>query len=214
MSRKKLLRLLNIRSLVMPGALLLCLGFSAGCQSSRGSFTDLAGSKVQVPPPNLLMEGDTISVTFQYSTNFNSIQKIGMDGSINLESVGQVKAAGKTPLQLQEQTARLYQPQIKDDVVTVRVVAAASSIYVSGAVLRPGKIPFDRPMTVLEGIMEAGGFDPNRAKLSSVRVIRLEHGQQRIYYLNLQDVLQSGAENPFFLKAFDIVHVPLKTFNF
>ena len=133
---------------------------------------------------------------------------------MNLESVGLVKAAGKTPLQLQEELAKLYKPQVKDDVLTVKVVASASSIYISGAVVRPGKVPLDRPMTVLEGIMEAGGFDPSRAKLSSVRVIRLEDGRQKIYMVDVRKVLDGTSDAPFYLKPFDIVHVPLKTFNF
>jgi len=68
--------------------------------------------------------------------------------------------------------------------------------------------------TVLEGIMEGGGFDPNRAKLSGVTVIRLEGGRQRTYVIDVRKVLKGTDEAPFYLKPFDIVHVPLKTFNF
>ena len=69
-------------------------------------------------------------------------------------------------------------------------------------------------MTVLEAIMEAGGFDPNRAKLSAVTVLRIEDGKQRSYKINLKRTLRGEIEEPFYLKPFDIVHVPTKTFNF
>jgi polysaccharide export outer membrane protein len=194
----------------------LCVLLLAGCVSPHGQFSAVPGLD---PVPltcatNSLTEGDLVSITFQYSTNFNAAQKIALDGTLNLETVGQVKAAGKTSLQLQEELAKLYKPQIKDDVVTVKVLVPASSIYISGAVVRPGKVPFDRPMTVLEGVMEAGGFDPNRAKLAAVTVLRLENGRQRTYHIDLGKVLQGADEDPFYLMPFDIIHVPLKTFNF
>lgn len=163
---------------------------------------------------NLLQEGDMVSIIFQYSTNFNAIQKITIDGLLNLESVGQVKAAGTTPLALQTELAKLYKPQIKDDVVTVKLIAAASSVYVAGAVFRPGKIPMDRPLTVLEAVVEAGGYDPSRANLSKVTVVRISGGNQRTYHVNLKLVIQGQEDAPFYLRPFDIVNVPLKTFNF
>ena len=193
----------------------LSLIFAAGCQSSR-TFAALPDDDPPISSyaTNSLTEGDLVGVTFQYSTNFNVVQKVTLDGTLNFESIGPVKVAGLTPLQLQQKLAALYEPQVKNDVITVRVLTAASSIYVSGAVMHPGKVALDRPMTVLEGIMEGGGFDPNRAKLSGVTVIRLEGGRQRTYVIDVRKVLKGTDEAPFYLKPFDIVHVPLKTFNF
>ena len=208
--------------LVLAPAFLASLLFLiTGCQTSSSSppvYADI----LPVPPgpgaanysTNLLEPGDTVSITFQYSTNFDATQKIALDGTLNLESVGPVKAAGKTPLQLQNELARKYQPQIKDDVVTVKLVSAVSAVYVSGAVFRPGKITMERPMTVLEGIMEAGGFDPNRAKLSDVTVLRIDNGKQHVYHVNLKQILHGDNEFPFYLRPFDVVYVPTKTFNF
>jgi polysaccharide export outer membrane protein len=122
--------------------------------------------------------------------------------------------AGKTPLDLQNELSRLYRPQVKDDVITVKVLSSASSVYVSGAVFHPGKLPMERPMTALEALMEAGGFDPARARLSQVVVLRVEGGKQCRYRVDLASVLDGGNDTPFYLKPFDIVHVPVKKFNF
>jgi polysaccharide export outer membrane protein len=187
----------------------------AGCESDRTSgIPDLLDARVTNYDTNLLQEGDVVSVNFQYSTNFDTVQQIPLDGRLNLQSISPVKAAGKTVPELQTELTKLYKPQIKDDVVTVKLVSSASSVYVSGAVIRPGKIPMGRPMTALEAVMEAGGFDPARAKLSAVIVLRLESGKQEAYHLNLKKVLQGEDDKPFYLKPFDIVHVPTKTFNF
>ena len=69
-------------------------------------------------------------------------------------------------------------------------------------------------MTALEAVMEAGGFDPTRAKLSQASVLRIENGRQKAYHVNLERVLEGEEETPFYLRPFDIVHVPSKTFNF
>jgi polysaccharide biosynthesis/export protein len=209
---------------------LICLLFGmalliVGCQEPRPVFPDsgsVAGRIAPLPPDirtanyatNLLQEGDIVSITFQYSTNFNAVQKITLDGMLNLETVGPVKAAGRTVTELQTELARLYKPQVKDDVVTVKFISSGNSVYISGAVIRPGKVLMERPMTALEAIMEAGGFDPSRAKLSQVTVLRIEDGKQKAYKLDLKRALRGADERPFYLKPFDIVHVPTKTFNF
>jgi protein involved in polysaccharide export with SLBB domain len=72
----------------------------------------------------------------------------------------------------------------------------------------------ERRMTVLDAIAEAGGFDPYRAKLSNVTVLRVDGDRQRIYRLNLNRILAGEDETLFYLKPFDVVHVPTKTFNF
>ena len=191
----------------------------AGCQTgNRPAYSEITPASPTPGTPNYstntLHEGDVLSISFQYSTNFNAIQKITLDGKLNLESVGLLQAAGRTPLELQQDIARAYKPITKDDVVTVKLVSAVDGVYVSGAVYHPGRIPLERPLTALEAIMEAGGFEPNLAQLSQVVVLRIEHGKQHSYHLNLKKALAGKEDSPFYLRPFDIVHVPTRTFNF
>ena len=72
----------------------------------------------------------------------------------------------------------------------------------------------ERPMTVMEALVEAGGYDPYRAKLSSVIVLRVEDGQQKTYKINVNRMLDGKEDSPFYLKPFDVLQVPTKTFNF
>jgi polysaccharide export outer membrane protein len=181
---------------------------SAGNNLAPGDFTAANYST------NVLHEGDRVTITFQFSTNFNTVDRVGLDGALNLDAVGKVAAAGKTPQDLEKDLTERYEPQTGKDLISVRVMVPAASIYVSGAVYKPGKVPLERPMTLLEAIEEAGGYDPNRAKLSEVTVLRLEDGRQKTYKFNLKQTLKGNNETPFFLRAFDIVHVPNKTFNF
>src|SRR5579883_856093 len=202
------LPLLATAACVMAAAL-------AGCTSPRlqGQFSSPELSALNLET-NLLREGDLVSIAFENSTNFNATQKIPLDGILNLETVGPVKASGKTPQQLQAELGRLYGPQTRNDPITVMLIAAATAVYVSGAVSHPGRVPMDRPMTALEAVMEAGGFDAAHAKLSDVTVVRIADGRQKTFHVDLKRVLQGKDDSPFYLRPFDIVHVPMKTFNF
>ncbi len=163
---------------------------------------------------NCIQEGDVVSINFQYSTNFNTVQQVGLDGTLNLQGAGRVKAAGKTVLALQSELASLYKSQVKDDPVTVKVISPTSVVYVTGAVVHPGRIPLVRPMTLVEAVMEADGYDSSRAKLSDVEVLRIEGGRQRVYHVNLKKVLNGDDDSVFYLKPFDVVQVPAKVFNY
>ncbi len=64
-------------------------------------------SAPQVPPAATpspskvtLAPGDQIEIKFAYSQEFNEMQTIRQDGKIELQFVGEVAAAGKTPTEL------------------------------------------------------------------------------------------------------------------
>lgn len=164
-------------------------------------------------PFTVLREGDVVQVAFEAETNLNTVAKIQLDGTMVLPMVGEVKAVGKTLMALETELQKSYERFIKTTDLTLTLTSTSASIYVSGAVLRPGRIPLDRPLTAMEAIMEAGGFDLTRAKTSDVSVLRIVNGQQMRYRLNLKAVLREGDLQPFQLQPFDILHVPEKTFN-
>jgi hypothetical protein len=75
-------------------------------------------------------------------------------------------------------------------------------------VLHPGRIAPDRELTAIEAVMEAGGYDPQRANLKSVSIIRREGPQTKSFVVDLQAVLDGRQPDQFFLKADDIIYVP------
>ena len=198
-----------------------CLLVATGCQQAQPVYTELspagAMETAATQSTNItgrLHEGDTVKIAFEGDTNMTTVVKLQLDGLINAPLVGDVKAAGRTVEELQADLMQRYKPYLKVNEITVTLVSSAAGVYVSGAVLRPGRIPMDRPLTVLDAIMEAGGFDNTRAKPSAVTVLRIENGKQQHYKVNLKRVMSGDDPNPFYLKPFDIVHVPEKTFNF
>lgn len=157
-----------------------------------------------------LQGGDTVKISFPGAPNLDSTQQIRRDGRINLPMAGEIVAAGKTPLALEKELVAKVGTQLVSKEVTVTVVSAPFAVFVSGAVLRPGKISSDRPISVLEAIMEAGGFDMAKANMSAVVVIRQNGQRTENFTLNLKQVLEGKQSTPFFLRRSDVVHVPEK----
>lgn len=62
--------------------------------------------------------------------------------------------------------------------------------------------------------MEAGGVVTARAKVSNVSVFRIEDGRRINYQFNLKKALQGQETSLFYIKPFDVIYVPEKTFNF
>ena len=157
-----------------------------------------------------LREGDTLKIAFPGSPNLNSVQQIRTDGKITLPLIGEVVAAELTPDELQKKLMDLYAPQLSSKEVIVEVQSSSFPVYITGAVLHPGKISSDHPITALEAIMEAGGPDYTKANLKNVEVIRQEGNQTRHYQLNLKQVMEGKSREPFYMKPSDIIYVPEK----
>src|SRR2546428_3378467 len=159
-----------------------------------------------------LREGDVLVVSFPGSANLNTTQQIRRDGNIEMPLGGELKAAGKTPAELEKELLERYGPQLVVKEVSVTLQSSTYPVYVTGAVVRPGKISAERPISCLEAIMEAGGFLTCKANMKAVVVIRIEEGQLRHYVLDLKQVLEGKSRKLFYLQPSDIIYVTEKAF--
>jgi polysaccharide export outer membrane protein len=189
--------------------LLLAVVVFTGCATPPpGPVVNQTASDKAQAQKIVLREGDVLKIAFPGSANLDTTQQIRRDGKISLPLVGEVQAAGETPDTLQQNLIKLYAPQISSQEVTVSIESSAFPVYVTGCVIRPGKVSSDQPITALEAVMGAGGFDYAKANMKEVRVIRRENGASKSYVLNLKLVMQENDEHPFFLEPNDIVYVP------
>ena len=156
----------------------------------------------------ILREGDVVKISFPGSANLDTTQQIRRDGKIAKNLVGEVEAAGLTPDGLQKKLIELYATQIGSKEITVAMQTSAFPVFVNGAVVHPGKIMSDHPITALEAVMEAGGFVTSTANMKDVKVIRNEGGKLKNYRLNLKEILDGTSDKSFYLKPADIVFVP------
>jgi polysaccharide export outer membrane protein len=194
---------------IANAALLFCAMFAAlaivSCQNLNPP-PPVPAEAAASRPSGILAAGDEISVTFSGAPELNTKQKIQPNGKVSLPTVGDVQAAGRTVNSLQASLTSLYQPHLQDPTVVVALENAAAGVYVSGQVLRPGKIALDRPMSVLEAVMEAGGFTP-MANPKQVIVVRNVRGKNERYVLNLNNAFTGAESNPFYLRPYDVIYV-------
>jgi polysaccharide export outer membrane protein len=162
------------------------------------------------PSAMVLRESDILRISFPGAPSLDSIQTIRRDGKITLDMVGEIKAAGLTAPALEQQLLKAYGDQLVTKEVTVTVQTSVFVVYVTGAVLRPGKLVSDRVETPLEAVIEAG-LDPAKANLKKIVVIRENvNGQTQHFNLNLDDVIKGKTTVPFTLRSMDKIYVPEK----
>ncbi len=138
----------------------------------------------------ILREGDVVKITFPGAPELNSTQPIRRDGNIVLVQIGEIKAVGLTPAELQKELLkRGASAGLLSKEVTVTVESSSFPVYVTGAVVRPGKITPDHPINVLEAIMEAGGPDYTKANLKAVTVLRQEQGEIKSFIVDVKSIL-------------------------
>jgi polysaccharide biosynthesis/export protein len=191
-------------------SILTFLAFAgAGCQTEVNSTT-LSG-QAEVPRHVILASGDVVKLTFSSAPELNQSQKVRADGKLSLPLIGEVDAAGKTVGQLQSELIQLYKSQLKTPEVTVSLEGSVTTVTVSGAVAKPGKLAFERPTTVFQAIMNAGG-PSEYGNLRHVRLHRIVNGVQRSQVFDLHGMLRGEETKPFYVRDGDIIYVPQSTF--
>ena len=155
-----------------------------------------------------MREGDVLKITFPGSPNLDTTQPIRRDGKLNLPLIGEIDAKGMTPAAFQDKLVQAYASQLSSKEVTVQVQSSTFPVFVNGAVMHPGKILSDHPMTALEAVMEAGGFNYDTANMKEVSIVREENGTMLHFVINLKAVLTGKENKPFYLKPKDIIYVP------
>jgi polysaccharide export outer membrane protein len=117
------------------------------------------------------------------------------DGKISLPLAGELQAAGRTPLQLENDIAAKLLNYITKPVVTVIVEQINSEKFnILGQVAKPGSYPLTAATTVLDAIAAANGFR-DFAKQKGIYILRQNPGggESRIPF-NYKDVIKG--KNP------------------
>jgi polysaccharide biosynthesis/export protein len=153
----------------------------AGCEStnSSGAFADVPMPAVKPAKPistETLNVGDLVVVIFSGvdAPIAPHEEKIKDDGTITLTLLGHVKAAGRTPGELQREIRDLYiSKQIYTENLNVTVKAQERFFFVGGQVRAPNRYLYAEGMTVLKAIQSAGDFN-EFAKRTKVQVTRAD----------------------------------------
>ncbi len=131
------------------------------------------------------------------------------DGRITIYPVGDVVAAGLTPMELQKSITSLLSADFRSPRVTIELVAAAGNmVHVLGRVEHPGPVPAGPFFTVTQAIAGVGGFKDDAARNSVIVIHRDGAHSVSVARLHLDRVLKGEEFVDFPLSRFDIVYVP------
>jgi len=131
------------------------------------------------------------------------------DGGISFPLAGDLEAAGKTPVEVQEELTRRLQKYIPDAVVTVTVTKVAGyRIFVIGKVNNPGQYVVGRYVNVLQALTLAGGLTPYASE-NKIKVVR-KKGDGEITFPFHYSAVKKGErlEENILLQSGDVVVVP------
>jgi polysaccharide biosynthesis/export protein len=156
---------------------------------------------------------DQLKITVLDEPSLSQSYRVDSDGSITMDYIGRVRAAGATPADLQERVRALLangqflkNPQVRVEVESYK----SQSIIVSGEVRSPGKLPMTGAMTLLEALAAAGS--PTSAASSELTIAHMrrpgsEGRDAEVTHVNWKD-LQVGRGVDVALQDGDFINVP------
>ena len=181
---------------------------TAAVGASSASYAN--GSDYRIGP------GDQLNVVVWHNGDLSGPVPVRPDGRISIPLVGDVVAAGKTPMDLANELKDKLKPFVKDPLVTVTptqfVGPIARQVRVIGEAAQPRAIPYSSNMTLLDVMIAAGGLtryaDGDRAE-----IVRNENGVQKTYHVHLDSLIRDGdVSQNVAIQPGDILIIPQRFF--
>jgi polysaccharide biosynthesis/export protein len=134
---------------------------------------------------------DVLAINVWKEPDLSRSIPVRSDGRISLPLIGELQAAGRTPLKLEQEIAGKLQPYLEEPEVTVIVQQINSEKFnILGQVAKPGSYPITNSATVLDAIALAGGCR-DFAKRSSIYILRRNpDGSESRIPFNYKDVIK------------------------
>ena len=174
----------------------------------------LIWNNLPIPPSYLLGPGDEIIISLWGETQLRESYRIGRDGLVYIERVGQLSLTGKTledaEKYLVKQHQKVYETLKGDRPSTFMDISLGQlkSINVTfvGEVSSPGVYPIHPFSTALTGLIQVGGIDTT----GSLRNIQIIRSGEDTYKVDFYKFLLSGksANSNIRLQDNDIIFIP------
>jgi polysaccharide export outer membrane protein len=179
----------------------------AGCGGSGPAYNykaepDPRGTEFTVGPL------DQLSVRVWKNLELSADVTVRPDGVITLPLIGDVRAAGRTPTEIQKEVAKRLSDYVRDESATISVGVLSVNSYnftVMGAVEHSGYFSAKSYVTALEAIAMAGG--PNRFAGSSAYIVRGKPARRIPIDLKRAMTSEHANENIVVLRG-DLIVVP------
>lgn len=153
---------------------------------------------------------DVLAINVWNEKDISRSVPVRSDGRISLPLVGEIQAAGQTPLQLEQEITTSLRNFITAPSVAVMVEKINSKKFnILGEVVRPGSYSIALASTVVDAIALAGGFK-DFAKKKDIYILRsaADGKQTRIHFNYKQFIAGKNVSQNINLEPHDTVIVP------
>ena len=151
---------------------------------------------------------DSLTVTVWKETALSGELLVRPDGMISMPLLGDVQAAGLTPLQLANEVETKLKKYIQSPNVTVEIRQIHSKgVYLLGEVGKKGPIDLAPGMTLLQAISIAGGLT-DYANSKKIYILRTSSGKQEKIPVHYKEALKGDSALNLVLQPGDTIVVP------
>jgi polysaccharide export outer membrane protein len=165
---------------------------SATQQSAAPAVSNSAMSTGGPIDPNRYVIGaeDSLQISVWKDATLSGTVPVRPDGMISLNLVGDLRAAGLTPMALAADITQRLKKYIQDPVVTVVVLGVnRQRIFTVGEVNKVGPLMLTPGMTPLQAIVSAGGLS-QFANSKRIYILRTVAGKQQKIPFNYKQALK------------------------
>ena len=177
-------------------------------QSAAQAQAEAAAKSAVDPSTYVIGAQDSLLVTVWREPTLSGAVPVRPDGKISLALLGDMPAAGLTPMKLAADITEKLKKFIQDPSVYVVVTGINSQrIFLVGEVNHVGPVQMTAGMTPLQAIATAGGLTPY-ANSKHIYILRSGPGGQKKIPLNYKQALKGDARQNILLLAGDTIVVP------
>jgi polysaccharide export outer membrane protein len=183
---------------------------------AQGTPTSAQTPALAEPKPLIMIDNSTyiigaedgLTITVWREPTLSGAFSVRPDGMISLVLLGDVPAAGLTPMQLGKNIEERLKKFIQDPSVAVGVTAVNSKrIFLVGEVGRVGPMALTPGMTPLQAISAAGGLS-TFANSKRIYILRGAQGKQTKIPFNYKQALKGDTTQLITLQPGDTIVVP------
>jgi len=127
--------------------------FFMACSSQLVNTARLERREYQV------RRGDVLEIKFDYYPDFDQTVIVGPNGKTSFRAIEELQVKDLTINELRKNLIEKYSQMLADPNLHLKVHASSKfSIYVGGHIKKPGMVKFKRDLTIVQGILLAGGL--------------------------------------------------------
>jgi len=178
--------------------LLLCISIALPLQAKENKTAENFSGDYKIG------KGDVLEINVWKEEDVSKTVKVRTDGAISLPLINDVKAAGRTPVELKKAIEQALKKYIDTPTVSVIVQSQESrKFYIIGEIKQTGEYPLQKDLNVVQAITLAGGFT-EWADKDDILLLRKQKNSTKRIPLDYYNLISENKNN-FQLQADDTI---------